>query len=198
MRTYSNTGGTTWNVNTGWAGNSNHCSWEGITCSTDNKIVAMNLVSNGLSGNFPTDLNNLGSLESLDVHSNDLVGTIPADLCDRSTSTSLHIYADSYNCPQVLDSTTGQYVNGCCDDLVIDVGLYLSEFATVVLGDATCSNLGVTEGAVCNYMTNQANHDIFANGFPTNKVDIWDWLKVCMVLNNSLDIDYESATKQQF
>lgn len=175
---YFNNGGSSWSVNTGWSSSSDHCTWTGITCSVNNEVVAINLVANDLSGTFPTDLNNLGSLESLDVHSNGLVGTVPTDLCERSVSTDLHIYADSDNCPAVFDAATGTYLNSCCDDLLVDVDLYLQEFATAVFGDANCVNLDSTETEVCNYMISKNNHAIFTNGFPTDFPGVWDWLKV--------------------
>ncbi len=60
-----------------------------------------------------------------------------------------------------------------------DVDIYLDFFAaSVVWGDANCQNLGGTESTVCTYMTNKANHDIFASGYPKIFLDVWDWLKV--------------------
>ena len=179
MRMYLNNNGANWSVNTGWSGSGDHCSWQGVTCNADKEVAQLSLIANQLSGTFPSDLNSLGSMQLLNVNSNNMAGTVPADLCERSLLTDLHIHADSDNCPHGFDAVTGVYLEGCCDDLTIDVDVYLSEFAQAILGDATCANLAGVESSVCDYMSNKANHDIFASGYPTDFAgDVWSWLKV--------------------
>ena len=183
MRMYENNNGANWSVSSSWSGSSDHCSWQGVTCSTDKMVTALALVNNQLAGTFPTDLNSLGSMQTLDVNSNEMVGTIPTDLCERSLASTLHIHADSDVCPHGFDASTGVYLDGCCDDLTIDVDSYLLEFAANVLGDSNCANLAGAESSVCDYMTNVANHDIFASGYPTNFTgDVWAWLKVSILV----------------
>jgi len=181
-RLYLNGGGSTWALHTGWLENGNHCTWEGVTCSSSERVTELVLEKNQLSGSFPTDLNDLNSLKILNLSGNELVGITPADLCDRSLVTDLHISADSDNCPHEFDSTTGIYQAGCCDNIVVDVDIYLNEFASAVLGDANCDNLGGAEVNVCDYMKNKANHAIFSNGYPTDFPGVWDWLKERTIL----------------
>merc|ERR1719469_308292 len=157
VRMYLNDNGITWTKKTGWNGSGDHCSWEGVGCSTDLKVEQLILDNNKLSGPFPSDLNNLGSLQSLSIIDNSLVGIIPSDLCTRSTSTDLHIYGDTENCPNDFDATTGVYMVGCCDNMMIDVDMYLNEFTTFAFGTTECSSLGGTEVNVCDYMNNKAN-----------------------------------------
>ena len=179
MRMYLNNNGANWSVNTGWSGSGDHCSWQGVTCSTDKKVTALSLGGNQLSGTFPSDLNNLESMESLNIENNGVSGLIPSDLCARSVSTALYINADSDNCPHGFDSSTGTYTGACCDELTIQVDVFLDEFASSVLGNSVCADLAGTEVDVCNYMTDQANHDIFASGYPTSFTgNVWSWLKV--------------------
>ena len=176
---YINDNGDSWIRKSGWLGSSNHCAWEDVTCSALFGVEQLAIQNNQLSGAFPTDLYNLGNLTTFSTAANSLVGTIPDDVCDKSTSDELFITADSTNCPNDFDSTIGVYLEGCCDSILIDVDLYLSEFATAVLGDSDCANLAGTESNVCDYMTNKANHDIFASGYPSDFTgDVWAWLKV--------------------
>ena len=163
---------------TGWSVGINHCSWAGVTCSASYEVTEVHVENNQLSGPVPSDFNSLDSLKALYLSDNALVGMLPNNLCARSLETSLHIYADVDNCPNGFDSSTGEYHSGCCDNILIDVDIYLNEFAAAVLGDANCANLGGTESDVCDYMTNKANHDIFASGYPEDFPGVWDWLKV--------------------
>ena len=161
-------------------GDHNHCnSWHGISCAT-NLITDIVLENNGLIGPFPSDFSDLHHLISLNVHYNSLIGIIPADLCTESKMNKIHIYGDAENCPNDFITDSGQYAAGCCDNILIDVDIYLNEFLSYVLGDSDCNNLGGgTESTVCNYMKNKSNHNIFANGYPESfHGDVWEWLKV--------------------
>ena len=182
---YLNDGGAEWSVNTDWLGNGDHCTWEGVACSITNSVTGLTLPNSQLAGPYPDGLTGLGSLDnlqSLNLSGNSLVGTIPDDLCSRSTSNSLYINGDGGNCPNDFDSTTGAYLDGCCDNVLIDVDIYLNYFAASALGDANCNNLGDSEASVCDYMSNKANHAIFVNGYPTDFPGIWDWLKVSPII----------------
>ena len=68
------------------------------------------------------------------------------------------------------------YLSRCGDNVLIDVDIYLCYFAASALGDTVCGNLAGCEAAVCNYMSNKANHAIFDNGYPTDFPGVWDWL----------------------
>ena len=175
---YLNSGGSTWTNNAGWYGNTNHCTWTGVTCTDSYQVTALALDNNQLVGSFPLDLINLSYLQNVGLSSSSLTGTIPNDVCAKSTSNNLFINGDAANCPNDFDTSTGTYLAGCCDDILYDVDIYLNEFAAAVLGDANCANLGGTETTVCHFMTNKANHDIFASGFPEDFPGVWDWLKV--------------------
>jgi len=183
VRMYLNTSGSTWSVNDGWFGSTNHCSWAGVTCTTSNQVTNLALDNKQLVGSFPNDLIYLPYLESLNLSSNSMVGTIPYDVCDKSTSNNLYINADAANCPNNFDTSTGTYLAGCCDDISYDVDIYLNEFAAAILGDSDCASFVGVENTVCSFMTNKENHDIFINGYPgTSPVGIWEWLKERSIL----------------
>ena len=77
---------------------------------------------------------------------------------------------------------------------MVDVDIYLNEFAAIVLGyvNGNCNDLNGKESEVCKYIKNQANHVIFDNGYPDDNSSLWDWLKerailVRMYLNDGGD-----------
>ena len=108
-RMYLNDGGAAWSAKTGWLGNGDHCTWEGVACSITNSVTGLALANNQLAGPYPDDLTGLSDLQSLNLSANALVGTIPDDLCIISNSlTSLYIHGDVANCPN----------NGCCDNII--------------------------------------------------------------------------------
>ena len=135
----------------------------------------MALNDNQLSGTFPSDFNSLTYLQSLNTSGNSLTGTIPSDVCARSMT----ITGDAPNCPNAFDGATGQYLAGCCDNVLVDVDLYLAEFTAEVLGSSNCGSLSGTEADVCSYMSNKSNHAVFSGGYPTSfNGNVWEWLKV--------------------
>ncbi len=78
---------------------------------------------------------------------------------------------------------TGVYLEGCCDDLTIDVDVYLREVAQAILGDEKGDSGTSTESIVSDYIPNKDNHDNFANGYQTDFAgDVWNWLKERSIL----------------
>lgn len=176
---YLNNNGASWTNKAGWLGTDDHCNWDGVSCSNDHEVQDITLPSNLMSGTFPSDLHRLRSLQTLNVAANSMTGSIPSTLC---SSNSLYIYGDALNCPNDFNDVTGEYFSGCCDNVLYNVDIYLNEFATAVLGDSNCANLGGIEEttvSVCEYMMNKANHDIFNSGYPYDfNGNVWQWLKV--------------------
>eukprot|EP00560_Eucampia_antarctica_P006455 CAMPEP_0197823512 /NCGR_PEP_ID=MMETSP1437-20131217/862_1 /TAXON_ID=49252 ORGANISM="Eucampia antarctica, Strain CCMP1452" /NCGR_SAMPLE_ID=MMETSP1437 /ASSEMBLY_ACC=CAM_ASM_001096 /LENGTH=121 /DNA_ID=CAMNT_0043422731 /DNA_START=84 /DNA_END=445 /DNA_ORIENTATION=- len=77
VRMYLNNGGNDWAQKSGWLGIDNHCDWEGVACTAASSVASVNLQNNQLSGPFPSDLNNLGNLQTLNIYANGLSGEIP-------------------------------------------------------------------------------------------------------------------------
>jgi len=183
-RLYYTTGGKSWTTNTSWLTKNDHCDWHGIVCTESNSIKEINLESNALSGPFPSDLGDLESLVTLNVHYNSLNGFMPSDICAHSQSTSnMKINGDAENCPNDFEAETGEYLAGCCDNILIDVDIYLKHFTENVLGDANCNNLSGSETEICKYMSDKSNHAIFSNGFPYDfSGDVWEYIKERAIL----------------
>ncbi len=180
---YLNNGGVSWTNKARWLGTGDHCDWDGVTCSSAYAIEGLALPSNQMLGAFPSDLSALSSLQTLNVADNAMEGSIPNDLCTSQISNSMYIYGDAANCPNDFSDVTGQYLSCCCDNVLINLDMYLNEFATAVLGDSNCSNLEGTENIVCSYMIDKANHSLFGSGYPYDfNGDVWMWLKVSKIL----------------
>ena len=147
------------------------------------RVIEFSIPDIAITGVFPTEFHNFDQLEVFNTTGNSLVGIIPDEICAMSDS-DLYINADAANCPNDFDGSVGQYLEGCCDEILINVDIYLSYFAFYVLGDDNCANLGGTETSVCEYMINKDNHDIFVDGYPLDFPDVWSWLKVRMNRSN--------------
>eukprot|EP01113_Clastostelium_recurvatum_P035385 TRINITY_DN4926_c1_g3_i2.p1 TRINITY_DN4926_c1_g3~~TRINITY_DN4926_c1_g3_i2.p1 ORF type:complete len:461 (-),score=54.27 TRINITY_DN4926_c1_g3_i2:57-1403(-) len=84
---YQATGGPTWNnaLYSAWSDtpSPDACTWQGITCNIDNKIVSI-IVSANLTGTLPSILGNLTSLTTVQLNpggpyiQTELYGTVPA------------------------------------------------------------------------------------------------------------------------
>ena len=177
---YMDNGGTGWSDNSGWLDATNHCSWYGVTCSSWNLVRELDLEGNQLSGPFPDDLDNLSRLNTLNVKSNTMTGDIPNELCSKS---SLSLQGDAFNCPNTFDTATGEYTTGCCDDVLIDVDIYLNYFTEMTLGNDNCNSLSGVNADICDFMSDKTNHNIFTGGaYPYDfDGDVWTFLKVSIL-----------------
>jgi hypothetical protein len=90
-------------VNPTWLSSSDHCSWSGVTCDSDEKVKSLVLNDLGLAGAYPASLNNLSALHTLTTDGNFLTGPISTDVCSK---TGIVITGDELNCVQS--------VPGCC------------------------------------------------------------------------------------
>ncbi|WP_088894788.1 DUF4347 domain-containing protein [Leptolyngbya ohadii] len=86
---YQSTDGANWTDNTGWRdwdfssttppAVSVVSQWEGVTLTGD-RVTALSLISNQLSGTLPAEFVNLSELKALDLSHNQLSGSIPVEL----------------------------------------------------------------------------------------------------------------------
>ena len=74
---------------------------------------------------------------------------------------------DAADCPNAIDTLLGVYSDLCCDNVLVDVDIYLNKFAAIVLGyvNGNCNDLNGKDSEVCEYITNQGTHAIFDNGY---------------------------------
>lgn len=79
---YEATAGDLWtNMESSWVIQDKlYCSLEGITCTNNGKIIAIDLKGKGLRGTIPEEIGYLRFLERLDLSDNYLTGILPSDL----------------------------------------------------------------------------------------------------------------------
>ena len=81
MALYDATDGGNWTRNTNWGTDADLDEWYGVTTDSDGRVERLNLRNNGLSGQIPAELGDLGALKWLLLGTNtDLSGSIPAEL----------------------------------------------------------------------------------------------------------------------
>ncbi|MDM8520113.1 clostripain-related cysteine peptidase [Anaerolineales bacterium HSG6] len=104
---YDSTDGANWKDNTGWKDTNTPCSWNGISCSNGH-LQQLDLHSNQLNGNIPTELGNLSNLQKLSLYNNQLNGNIPAELGNLTNLLWLDLYTNqlSSNIPAKLGNLT--------------------------------------------------------------------------------------------
>ena len=79
---YHATGGPDWTVSTNWMTDEPLHSWAGVGMNLQNRVTALDLRVNGLSGEIPADLGDLSELTRLFLTRNELTGEIPTRLGD--------------------------------------------------------------------------------------------------------------------
>ena len=90
MALYDATDGGNWTDNTNWGTDEDLDEWDGVSTDSDGRVEILNLRDNGLSGDIPAELGDLGALKWLLFENNtDLSGSIPAELGDLGSLTWL-------------------------------------------------------------------------------------------------------------
>ncbi|MCG2418365.1 Two component regulator three Y domain protein [Aequorivita sp. F47161] len=89
---YSSTNGQKWNMK--WDLNAPVATWHGITVA-NNKVIAIELHFNNLSGTLPASLGHLLSLQRLELSFNPIGGTLPNELGNLSNLEVLALNATS-------------------------------------------------------------------------------------------------------
>ncbi len=88
---YQATDGDNWNSTQEWFENCEPCSWPGIRCNSDDRIIALVMRNNGMSGELPVELGQLEFLASLSLPGNNLFGEIPISLASLPDLYSLFL-----------------------------------------------------------------------------------------------------------
>ncbi|XP_024315666.1 protein MALE DISCOVERER 2 isoform X1 [Brachypodium distachyon] len=63
-------------------GNAGPCSWFGVECSDDGRVIGLNLANLGLKGVLPPEIGQLTHMHSLILHKNSFYGIIPTEIGD--------------------------------------------------------------------------------------------------------------------
>jgi len=92
---YNATNGPSWVNKTNWLGTAGtECTWFGITCDTQSRLMAISLRSNNLVGTIPREIGNLQTLTSLEFSKNKLNGPLPPEIAQLTQLTQLFLQED--------------------------------------------------------------------------------------------------------
>ncbi|CAM0955040.1 unnamed protein product [Alopecurus aequalis] len=80
-------------------GDAGPCSWFGVECSGDGRVVGLNLANLGLKGMLPPEIGQLTSLHSLILQKNFFYGIIPAQIGDLRELKVLDLGYNNFNGP---------------------------------------------------------------------------------------------------
>ena len=77
---YESTGGTGWTRKNNWLSDAPLSEWQGVQTDSEGRVTQVNLIANNLTGEIPTELQDLIHLEGLYLGRNKLSGTVPGEL----------------------------------------------------------------------------------------------------------------------
>ncbi len=106
---YNATGGDDWFDRTNWLSDEPAQFWSGISVDSEGHISELRLGGNDLSGEIPTALSDLTSLNRLYLGGNDLAGTIPEKLGSLTGLERLHL--DNNQLSGTIPSELGSLTN---------------------------------------------------------------------------------------
>ena len=88
---YNATGGANWNTSTNWLSGKPIRQWSGVTVDYHGRVTHLDLDSNNLAGEIPSELGDLPRLQTLYLSYNQLTGSIPTRLGNLSKLRSLDL-----------------------------------------------------------------------------------------------------------
>ncbi len=91
MALFQATNGSNWTRTDGWGEDCDICSWYGISCNRDGRVVGINLYQNNLTGTLPVEVSNLDDLVSFELWRNAVGGTIPSEYLNMSNLIRLNL-----------------------------------------------------------------------------------------------------------
>ena len=96
---YNATDGDNWTNNTNWLSDRPLSEWYGVTTDADGRVMELDLNSNRLEGEIPTELGNLTNLIELNLSGNGLSGPIPPELGNLTNLTVLSFNGNGLSGP---------------------------------------------------------------------------------------------------
>ncbi|KAG9390083.1 Cyst wall protein type 3 [Carpediemonas membranifera] len=77
MAIYDNCNGDMWIEPTNWGSDANKCDWKGVTCNSEEHVVGLDLSFMNVGPTWPTDLECLPLLRSLNLSNNPIFSSVP-------------------------------------------------------------------------------------------------------------------------
>ena len=98
---YDATGGQDWKTNDGWLSDDPHDQWLRVTTDEDGRVTRLDVGSNQLNGQIPTELGDLSNLKLLFINDNELTGVLPHSLSGLSALESFRFHNNSGLCAPI-------------------------------------------------------------------------------------------------
>ena len=98
---YDATGGQDWKTNEGWLSDDPLDQWLRVTTDENGRVTSLDVGSNRLSGEIPTELGDLSNLKLLFINDNDLTGELPQSLTGLSALESFSFHNNSGLCAPI-------------------------------------------------------------------------------------------------
>ncbi len=96
---YNATGGPNWTNRAGWLSDQPLNNWHGVTTNSDEQVVELRLLDNGLVGTIPPELGSLSELVYLQLSENRLMGPIPDQLENLSKLDRFYLWENQLTGP---------------------------------------------------------------------------------------------------
>ena len=91
---YNETGGPSWINNTNWLSDEPLENWHGVTTNVYGRITELDLSSNGLEGELPSELGQMTEMKSLNFYGNKLSGVIPSSVGQMTDLRRMYLNAN--------------------------------------------------------------------------------------------------------
>ena len=111
---YDATDGADWKINDGWLGDGALGKWLRVTTDENGRVTDLDLGSNQLSGEIPTELGDLSRLELLYISDNNLTGALPQSLTGISGLKSFQFHNNPGLCAPI-DETFQAWLRGIAE-----------------------------------------------------------------------------------
>ena len=98
---YDATGGQDWKTNDGWLSDVPLDQWSRVTTDQSGRVTSLDLGSNQLNGEIPTELGALSNLTLLYISDNNLTGVLPQSLTGLSALESFYFDKNSGLCAPI-------------------------------------------------------------------------------------------------
>ena len=98
---YEATNGQDWKTNDGWLSDARLDQWQRVTTDEDGRVTSLDVGSNQLNGEIPTELGDLSNLRLLFINDNDLTGVLPQSLTGLSALESFYFHYNSGLCAPI-------------------------------------------------------------------------------------------------
>ena len=98
---YEATGGQDWKANDGWLGDDSPDQWQRVATDEEGRVTSLDLGSNRLNGEIPTELGDLSNLKLLFINDNNLTGALPQSLTGLSALESFSFHNNSGLCSPI-------------------------------------------------------------------------------------------------